>query len=95
MCNHLWYLNDEFAAFALYDSQVSMDEKRKMAKVLLSYIHDTDAEKPPATKRYPLKPNQISAFCKMNLHDFITPNTLTFFNRFDISTNFLNEDPSK
>lgn len=94
-CNHLWYLNDEFAAFALYDPQVSMDEKRKMAEVLLGYINHTDTEKPPANKRYPLKPSQISNFCKMNLHEFITPNTVTFFDRFNISTHFLTEDPSK
>lgn len=92
--NHLWYLSDETIALALFDTQVSSDEKRKMARELLKYDCETDEEKPPNTKRYQLLPNQISSFCEMSLHNFITPNTAAFFDRFNISKSFLTIDPS-
>lgn len=90
--NHLWYLADETIALSFFDSNVNCEEKRLMARVLMNY-KDAD-EKPFALKRYPLKPNHIANFCKMNLNELITPNTLQFFERFDISNSFLLEDPS-
>lgn len=69
--NHLWYLSEEAVALASFDSNVSLDEKRKMAEVFLSYMYDSDGDDTPATKKYPLKPKQIAKFCKMSLHEFI------------------------
>lgn len=92
--NHLWYLSDETIALALFDPQVSLDEKRKMAQELISYDRETDEEKPPNAKRYQLLPNQISSFCEMSLHNFVTPNTGALFDRFKISRSFLTIDPS-
>lgn len=93
-CNHLWYLSDECIAFAIFDPEVLLAEKRKMAQQILNYDTETDEEKPPNVKRYKLMPSQVSNFCKMSLNDFITPNTVAFFDRFDISKAFLSTDPS-
>lgn len=92
-CNHLWYLSDECIALAIFDPEVPVGEKRKMAQQILNYDTETDDETPPNAKRYKLMPSQVSNFCKMSLHDFITPNTLAFFDRFDISKAFLSTDP--
>lgn len=93
-CNHLWYLSDECIAFAVFDPEVPVAEKREMTQQILNYDAETDEEKPQNNKRYKLMPSQLSNFCKMNLHEFITLNTMAFFDRFDISKAFLSTDPS-
>lgn len=93
-CNHLWYLSDECVAFAIFDQEVPVAEKKKMAQQMLAYDAERDEEKPPSLKRYRLLPSQISNFSQMSLHEFITPNTGAFFDRFNISKSFLSTDPS-
>lgn len=92
--NHLWYLSDETIALALFDPRVALNEKREMAKQLLSYMKDPE-ESTPSVKRYHLIQSQAARFGEMNLNDFISTNTSSFFNRFDMSTSFLSLDPSK
>lgn len=91
-CNHLWYLSDETIALALFDQCVSLNEKRKMTKQLVSYMMVSE-EDSPSVKRYHLIQSQTAQFCEMNLNDFITTNTSSFFQRFNISTSFLSVDP--
>lgn len=93
-CNHLWYLGDETVSHAFFDSNVSLDQKRKMANVLLEYMCESNVEESPVVKKYPLKPTDIERFCKMELCDFISPNSIIFFERFEIATSFLSMDPS-
>lgn len=93
--NHLWYLSDEAILFALFDNNASFEEKRKMTHNLMEYIRsNTNESNTVALKKYALNSNQIEHFVKMNLHDFITPSSMEFFNRFNISVSFLASDPS-
>lgn len=89
-CNHLWYLGDETVSLAFFDSNVYLNQKRKMAYVLLGYMSESNDEKTPVVKKYPLKPTDIERFCKMEL----SPNSIVFFKRFEITTSFLSVDPS-
>lgn len=41
-CGHLWYLSDEAVAFALFDSNVALDTKRKMAKAIRAFELDKE-----------------------------------------------------
>lgn len=93
--NHLWYLSDESILFALFDDNVSFDEKRKMTQVLTKYMggnmNDGNTD---ATKKYVLNLTDIDHFVSMKLYNFITPRSIAFFYRFDISMTFLDSDPS-
>lgn len=40
-------------------------------------------------------PRQVRMMATMDLHDFITENTVNFFYRFEISQEFLLKDPSE
>lgn len=93
-CNHLWYLNGKTIALAFFDSNVPLNEKREMARVLLEYIANPEDDDSPELKRYPLKPNGIEAFCELRLSDFITANTKDFFTQLNIPEAFLSTDPS-
>lgn len=103
--NHLWYLSDECVALSLFDENVSNEIKREISdkiKTLKSNNYDgddtdydDDVDVIENMKRVPLKPSEIGTFIQKGLPDFVTGNTHKFFNRFGISTNFLNEDPFK
>lgn len=90
--NHLWYLSDEAIALAFFDSNVSDDLKRAMA-VRFREIENEIKEEDEGCKRIQLKPNSVGEFVQKTLVDFITPNTVQFFQRFEISRNFLLEAP--
>lgn len=86
MSNHLWYLTDESLGLAFFDSSVSIDEKRKMVKAL----------KTNAIERKRIDSNSREMkkeFKNKQLSDFVNANAMNFFNRFDISCDFLNADP--
>lgn len=88
MCNHLWYLSDEAAGFAFFDNEVPLDEKRRMV----------DALNKQRTHKKVLKctENQLKTTYKdKQISDFVSSNTLKFFDRFGMSTGFLKVDPSQ
>lgn len=69
-----------------------MEEKRRMV--------DTFWEQPPQNPetrvfRLIIPPSRMSNVQDWNSHDFITENTIKFFERFDIPHIFLNKDPSE
>lgn len=85
---HLWYLSDEALGFAFFDSSVSVDMKKKMVKRLKIRAIDK--------KRVIVTPEQMQkGYGSKQLHDFVTANTLNFFKRIDVSTDFLSVDPAK
>lgn len=86
--NHLWYLADENIAFAFFDKKVSVTEKRKMV-ARLSVQNECEP-----VKRVVLDPKDIDVFVKKDLSDFVSSNTMLFFERFDIDVAFLEHDPS-
>lgn len=86
--NHLYYLSEEHIALAFFDSAVSIEEKRKMVIAL--------QKEEPLTRRLKIDDLELeSTFKTKNLSDFVSINTMKFFDRFDITTDFLTTDPSK
>ena len=64
-----------------------------MAQVLLDRDEEAEEEK-NQVKRYILPKKDFSSFPNIKLSSLLTPGTKTFFNRFSLSTDFLNKDPS-
>lgn len=56
-CNHLWYLNGKTIALAFFDSNVHLNEKREMVRVLLEYMANPEEEDSPELRR-----NSIGAY---------------------------------
>ena len=94
--NHLWYLAPETVALSLFDDQVPVTVKTKMAQVMLEVDkgEDQEEEEENQQKRYILHQNDFSSFKNNDFSSFVTPVTKTFFARFSISTDFLDRDPS-
>lgn len=88
--NHLWYLSDEAVGFAFFDENVTIEVKRKMVERLKS-------QKPSkGCKRIIVKTvtEAREKFPSKDLSEFVTANTLKFFDRFGINSAFLEFDPS-
>lgn len=85
--NHLWYLADESIGLSFFDEKVTVEEKRKMVAAL----NKQQAE----CKRFIANEVEIKRdFLNKSVSDFVSSNTLTFFHRFDICTEFLTIDPA-
>lgn len=85
---------DENIALSLFDDNVSYAEKRKMAKRVLELGLDGN-KNGNSLKRISLKEKDLPSFVTKKLCDFIKCNTIKFFDRFNISTSFLINDPSE
>lgn len=84
--NHLWYLNSETAALAFFDPNVSANIKNKMV-IALKNCEDSEFD---SSKRYIINTDsEIKNLEKKDIDFFINSNTLKFFDRFDISKDFL------
>lgn len=92
MRRHLWYLGEETIALAFFDDGVSDEEKREMRAALFSF---PECDESTSVSRQTVTARQIISMCEYELHDFINENTSNFFKRFDISTDFLQKDPSE
>ena len=87
---HLWYLGEENIALAFFDDTVAIEEKRAM--------RDTIRAQPPKNDdtrvfRLQISPSRMSNLQEWKLHQFITENTVTFFERFNFPMNFMDKDP--
>jgi hypothetical protein len=85
LSGQLWYLSEELVALAFFDQQVDVTEKQSMVEAL---AHQ-GTEDPP--KRITLDHSKIS---NMQLHDFVTHNTMNFFHILSIPSSFLAADPN-
>ena len=83
--NHMWYLNEELICLSLFDVNYSDKDKSLLAKSIL-------------------KPNKVSMGAKkpkvsfdqiptVNLTDFVTENSVQFFNKLGVSYDFLANEP--
>lgn len=89
--NHLWYLNSELVGLAYFDPTLSNIEKSEMAKKLLSSTTETENSRivNPKLQKY-----QLKQLVEAGLHNIITKETMEFFNRLNINTDFLRESPN-
>lgn len=91
---HLWYLHPETVALAFFDEKVSVEEKRLMILKLNLYAPDDIAEESTSPYRLIIHPQQMERLQEWQLDHFINENTIRFFQRFNINTEFLSKDPS-
>lgn len=92
-CNHLWYLNEECVMFSLFDERISVEDKRKIVKIILQEDNDEELEVP---KRIILKPGEVQEFIKREIPiELFTTSSLKFFTRFKIACDFLKIDPAE
>lgn len=82
---HLWYLSEELIGLSFFDPCVSAESKRAMAVNIREKVGVCD---PP--KRANLNAEDVG---NMQIQDFVTQNTMKFFQCLDISTAFLDQDP--
>jgi hypothetical protein len=87
-CNHLWYLNPETAALAFFDENVTLLEKKKMVEAL--NIVDAGEQ---TVKRFTVDIKNMNLLKFKCISDFINSSSVQLFHRFNIKTDFLNEDP--
>ena len=86
MSNHLWYLSQECVSLAFFDSSVPEDVKQKMRAAL-----DKPGWEEP-NKRFSVKPEDLKTIILNDLAFFVSQKSLSFFERFSISTDFLSVD---
>lgn len=87
ICSHLWYLSPECMGLAFFDPNITIERKRKMMQRLdveQSVLIFIDGRKL-------LEPQELSLY---NISDLVSSQTKKFFIRFEISLDFMNDDPS-
>lgn len=87
--NHLWYLSEKMIGLAFFDNEVSISTKRKMVNAL-NLKQRTSLQIPKGPNRIILNASNAA---QCNLANFVTPNTIDFFTKMNISTEFLQFDP--
>lgn len=87
MKNHLWYLTPETVALSFFDSNVSLEIKRKM-------VNQLKAKNPVVTLSEYRKHSNPKQLLKCDLADFVSHKTKKFFSSFELQTDFFEIDPS-
>ncbi|KAK4871625.1 hypothetical protein RN001_015749 [Aquatica leii] len=77
---HLWYLSEELVSFAFFDDKLSVQDKKRMVDELK--IEDTK----DCPKR---KSIDVEHIREKKIEDFVTSNSLRFFQIMGISSEFL------
>lgn len=87
--NHLWYLSHQTVALAFFDENISIEIKKKMVLTLKceDSFHNVDE------KRLAIKATEYDTLCDKDISHFVSKRTLSFFEHFDINTEFLSTDP--
>lgn len=93
MSNHLWYLNAENAAMEFFDDAVSVEIKKKMVEKMKSRGIKPDKEK-DVSKRYQVFQSNVTFLLDKDIDFFISPESIAFFERFQIDCTFLDTDVS-
>ena len=89
--NHLWYFNPQNVAMAFFDSDVSIDEKRRMIlKLNVPYDEDEDDEK----KKVFVHISDVPNVCEQGIEQFVSSKTKDFFKKISLSTDWLKNDPA-
>lgn len=82
----------EIIAFAVFDDNVSLQQKHDLAGALLS---QPEPDESTYITRLIFSQSQITSICDWQLDHFITENTINLFSRYEIDTEFLNKDPTE
>lgn len=93
MINHLWYLNSEQVAFSFFDETLEKNVKTRMAAKSLKFVSVEEQNYDDRDVKAKLSLEQVDDLLDKELDFFVSHQTLNFFKRFEIDTEFLNTDP--
>lgn len=80
--NHLWYLSEELIALSFFDDEIGIETKEKMK----------DSLEKPAEPGPPKKIQiDLNTIINLNIEDFVTINTKSFFSINDLPSEFLHK----
>lgn len=83
--NHMWYLSAEASALAFFDDTIPVNDKRYMVEAM-----ESDGQFGEANKiQMDVNRNTLN----LKISDFISKHSNSFFERFNLPTNFLQQDP--
>ena len=88
ICGQLWYLSEELVMLALFDKTIPTDIKRSIVVELKIEPSDDEIQK-KASVNY----KDVKSIMSMTLKQFVTKNSLNFFNILGLNTQFLDDDP--
>lgn len=91
MCGHLWYLGEEAVGLAFFDHNIPLDVKKRMVD---AFKTDTAADSDHCHYRNVIQPKFVPSVLNKTVEYFVTTKTATFFKRFNISTEFMDFEPS-
>lgn len=89
MANHLWYLSEELAGLALFDTNVLPEIKKKMVTAMKSRKRTVSNK-----KRFLINKKKLKTLLTKDLIDFVSNKSLVLFERFGLCTDFLDVDIS-
>ncbi|KAG0715569.1 hypothetical protein GWK47_011670 [Chionoecetes opilio] len=81
---HLWYVSEENAGLAFFDSRIDVEEKKQMVKALDK----------PASKKELERLEGKKMTTSSSLSSFVTSKTRSFFQKLDADEGFLAKDPA-
>lgn len=83
---HLWYLSEQLSPLAFFDNAVSIDEKNQMRKNIKTALGN-----PKNLKKFQVFPSNFNPKTA-NIRDFVTKNSISFFEILEIEPDFLDKD---
>ncbi|KAK3910427.1 Carbamoyl-phosphate synthase large chain [Frankliniella fusca] len=86
---HLWYLSPKLVPLALFDDKLSVEEKKSIASAL-----QTGGKKGSAACLPRAKVELKDSVMNLKLRDFVTADSVKFFEITKISSSFLAKDPT-
>lgn len=89
MKEHLWCLNNELAKISLFDDNVSVDIKKKIVYAINTREGSTLME-----QRFHVEDVNLKSLLDNDLSDFVSTKSLELFTKFDLPSDFLEEDIS-
>lgn len=76
-CNNLWYLNEECIMFLVFDERFSVEDKRKIVKIIFQENYNDELD---VVKRIIIKLEDITKFIQRDIPiELFTPNLLKLF----------------
>ena len=92
---HLWYLNPQNAALAFFDNDISVTERRKMVAKLDVSENNDDDEEGEEMKQVLIHNSEVSEVCEQGIDQFISSDTLKFFEKLNLNTEWIKRDPEE
>lgn len=89
MIEHLWYLNEELVILSLFDSNVSVDVKKKIVMAIKNRESSS-----PMRQRYEVTEKNLESLLQKDLSEFVSKNSVELFSKFDLPCDFLEDDVS-